>query len=77
MIQHVFIVSAQQALGTQCFWYYEGTLAHKLKNVWFFAYNLRMERGTVLILTWLSIPISLSRLKNFKKFISFLNLTQT
>ena len=27
---------------------------NKSKSVWFFAYNLRMERRTVLILTWLA-----------------------
>ena len=27
----------------------EGELSANLKRVWFFAYNLRMERGTVLI----------------------------
>ena len=30
------------------------TLKTNLKNVWFFTYYLRMERGTVLILTWLT-----------------------
>ena len=32
----------------------EGELSANRKHVWFSAYNLRMERGTVLILTWLS-----------------------
>ena len=37
------------------FWYYGRTLAHEPKTcLFFFAYNLRMERGTVLILTSLS-----------------------
>ena len=37
--------------------YSPGNWSHfvnKRKHVWFFAYKLRMERGTVLILTWLS-----------------------
>ena len=32
----------------------EGELSENRKHVWFFAYNLRMERGTVLMLTSLS-----------------------
>ena len=32
----------------------EEQLSANRKHVCFFAYNLRMERGTVLILTWLS-----------------------
>ena len=34
--------------------YMEGPWHHFCKHVCFFAYNLRMERDKVLILTWLS-----------------------
>ena len=46
----------------------------------FFAYDLRMERGSVdtdMVICSKPIPVSLSRLKIFQKFILFFNLIRT
>ena len=52
----VSMLRSSNAAPSRLLGYMEGPWHHFYKYVWFFAYNLRMERDrdTVLLVTWLS-----------------------